>query len=234
VATFYEMAQLSKAVYASPPAPLPAGWTVVSTLAAGAGYFHGLQAAAFTKAGETVIAFRGTQTMVDVAADLQLGTGFNTAHFGAADSFASGFANTPNLSLTGHSLGGAIAQVVGNRASKPFATYNAPGVGVIASRNLLRGTPWMDAIRVGGMLTSAVAAPRQAYRDVRAAFHWCRGVNICLGADAVSQMGLHYGKVVRISGTGYNPVSQHYMDTVLEVLDRSPLRNLTIGDYFAT
>jgi putative lipase involved disintegration of autophagic bodies len=39
------------------------------------------------------------------------------------------------VSVCGHSLGGAIAQIVGSRLRLPFATFNAPGVGLI-SRNL--------------------------------------------------------------------------------------------------
>jgi hypothetical protein len=233
MASFYEMAQLSQAVYDSPPSSVE-GWTLRKFQQAGSGYLHGLQAAAFTKAGETVVAFRGTHTKVDVGADLQLGTGWNTAHFAAAEEFTSEFAGAADLTLTGHSLGGAIAQIVGNRQSKPFATYNAPGVAVIASRNILSGAALMNTIRAGGMMASAVVQPRQAYRDVRAAFHWCRGVNVCLSGDVVSQIGLHYGKVARINGHGINPLNQHYISTVIEVLDKSSLRNLTISDYLAS
>ena len=45
-----------------------------------------------------------------------------------------------------------------------------------------------------------------------------KGVNLCLAGDVVSQIGVHYGKVVRIPGTGWNPATQHGIATVTEVL----------------
>ena len=80
-------------------------------------------------------------------------------------------------------------------------------------------------------VVSATLHPVQAFQDVRATFNKARGVNLCLNADLVSQIGVHYGKVVRISGTGISPISQHRISTVIEVLRTNQVGSITIDSY---
>jgi hypothetical protein len=79
------------------------------------------------------------------------------------------------------------------------------------------------------MLLSAVRHPMQAYRDVRSVFHAVRGVNIRLSMDAVSQMGVHYGRLVTIQGPSASPLTEHRMTTMNEVLATNPIGAQPIG-----
>lgn len=228
MATFYELALLSQAVYAEDPTPT--GWVRLDRAAPGS---YGFQAAAYRSGGETVLAFRGTTASAgDLAADLKLGVGMNTSHFGQAGDFIQDYLTAGDLTLCGHSLGGAIAQTVGNRAKVKFATFNAPGVGVLNSREIITANPGMTAIRLAGAVAGTIFHPVQTAQDIASTFYAVQGVNVCLENDLVSQIGLHYGKVVRIPGTGLSPLSQHSIATVVDVLAASPLRNLRISDYF--
>jgi len=228
MANLYQLSRLAAAVYGD--VPPPDGWTSIGTGAEGR---FGFKAAAYKGSGETVIAFRGTTASAgDVAADLQLGAGMNTSHFGQADDFVQDYLDADGLAFCGHSLGGAIAQIVGNRFDRKFATFNAPGVAVLASRNVLWSNPAMLGVRLAGTVISAIAHPVQAARDVKATFNVVQGVNICLQYDVVSRIGVHYGKVVRIPGTDANPAHQHSISTVVQVLEDNPVGQLRIESYF--
>jgi hypothetical protein len=212
--TVLEMGLMANAVYEDVPS-VP-GWTCTGRRAASR--FNGFQAATFSRGGITVLAFRGTSQGMDVMADLKLGTGMNSTYFSDAESYAFNYQNLPNLYVCGHSLGGAIAQVVGNRRQLKFVTFNAPGVAVVASRNVLEASLTMSAVRTAGMVVSAFRHPMQAMRDVRAAFNEAHGLNVCLQNDAVSKIGLHYGEVLNLPSTSANPLTEHKMDTMLQVL----------------
>jgi len=228
--TLLDLGLLAQAVYGD--AGTPGGWSP-GTTQTGRYDFH---AAVYTRNGETIVAFRGTTASAgDAGADLKLGVGMNTSHFGQAMDFMDQYAPGSDVTVCGHSLGGAMAQVVGNRRELKFATFNAPGVAIVASRNLgelgataLTGTA---VVRGAFSVVSAVFHPVQAYQDVRATFNTARGVNVCLNADVVSRIGVHYGAVVRIPGTGYSPLSQHSIDTVVGVLRTNPVGSLTIDNY---
>ena len=222
--TIRDLGLLAAAVYDALPAVQD--WACPGHLAA-SGSWNGFQAATFTKEGVTVIVFRGTSQAMDVGADLRLGTGMNTSYFSDGEKYAaSAAAPGDNVYVCGHSLGGAIAQVVANRGGYKMVTFNAPGVAVFASRNvrdIATATPWMQAIRVGGALVSTVTNPMQTFRDVRSTFHKVRGLNIRLSYDAVSSIGIHYGEVVTLQGPTMNPATAHYMATVNQVLATNPL-----------
>jgi len=182
------------------------------------GATNGFQAAAFTSQGYVVVAFRGTAQAVDATADLALGVGMNSSYFSQGEEFVDSLGAGPNIILCGHSLGGAIAQVVANRKRVPMVSFNAPGVGVLASRNLADASVAMTAVRTAGMLASAVIRPIQAARDAASIFHRVRGINVCLMNDLVSQIGIHYGEVRRIPGTSVNPLTEHGIKTMNSVL----------------
>jgi pimeloyl-ACP methyl ester carboxylesterase len=222
--TIRDLGLLAAAVYDELPAVQD--WACPGHLAASSSW-NGFQAATFNRDGVTVIVFRGTSQAMDIGADLRLGTGMNTSYFSDGEAYAAGAAPPgDNVYVCGHSLGGAIAQVVANRGGYKMVTFNAPGVAVFASRNvrdLATSTPWMQAIRVGGALVSSVTNPMQTFRDVRSTFHSVRGLNIRLSYDAVSSIGIHYGEVVTLSGPTMNPATAHRMATVNEVLAANPL-----------
>jgi pimeloyl-ACP methyl ester carboxylesterase len=181
----------------------------------------------YTNADERVIAFRGTtKSAGDVAADLKLGFGMNTSHFGQAVAFFDELVKSRKdgrrVIVCGHSLGGAIAQVVANRRDVPFASFNAPGVAIFASRNidqiattLITGTA---KLRLAGAAYSALRHPMQALEDLASAFNSVTGINVRLTWDVVSKIGVHYGAILTLPGTDVNPVTQHSIDTVVAVL----------------
>ncbi len=222
--TIRDLGLLAAAVYEDVPAVQ--GWACPNHLQASSSW-NGFQAATFTKDGVTVIVFRGTSQAMDVGADLRLGVGMNTSYFSDGEDYAAGAAAPgDNVYVCGHSLGGAIAQVVANRGGYKMVTFNAPGVAVFASRNaedIASATPWMTAIRVTGALVGTVTNPMQTFRDIRSTFHTVRGLNVRLSYDAVSQIGIHYGEMVTLDGPTMNPATAHRMATVNEVLATSPL-----------
>ena len=212
MAKLLDLAHMCNAVYENNPTV--SGWKLKRFHKAKGG-LNGFQAASFTNGKETVVAFRGTAQVMDGVADFKLGTGMNSTYFSEGEKFATD--NSPTI-VTGHSLGGAIAQVVANRGGYVMASFNAPGVGVIASRNMLESDATMNVVRIAGMALSALRHPQQMGRDIVNAFNRVEGINICLQHDAVSKIGNHYGKVKRIPGTGINPLKEHGIETVIKVL----------------
>ena len=218
MATVYELGRLSEIVYEEE--------SQIRGLARELGWQTGrvkpssvvgsLQAALFTKGQEQVVAFKGTSEAMDVVADVKIGTGWNSTYYSEAEQFCANHASGPNLVVTGHSLGGGIAQTVGNRQRVPFCSFNAPGVGIIASSNLASTTPQMAAVRITGGLLSVLRHPHQAMRDMQSAFYVVDGLNFRLSGDVVSQIGLHYGQIITLQGTGINQHGIGLMNQILE------------------
>jgi pimeloyl-ACP methyl ester carboxylesterase len=186
----------------------------------------GLQAAHYRRGSESVIAFRGTNlswrlisSAQDLLADLTLGSGMNSGYFRAAENFVSKESCGPDVVLCGHSLGGAIAQIVGNRMGLRFATFNAPGVAVWASRNISEANPVMLGIRTVGMIASAVADPFQAGRDVASAMRVARGLNVRLSSDRVSKYGIHYGAVIDVASIAPESAGELEKHSIKMVVD---------------
>jgi len=230
--TIREMALMANAVYDDQPAVT--GWTTQNRQAA-SGLMDGFQAATFTKDGVTVVAFRGTAQTMDAVADLKLGAGMNSTYFAAGENYMAQYQHLSNVYTCGHSLGGAITQVVANRRGYKFITYNAPGVAVLASSNIGELAVGLvtggNAIRTIGMFASAVRHPMQAARDVGAAFTTVHGLNLCLNADVVSRIGVHYGEVKRIPGTSLDPLTEHKMTTVIEALKSNPIGDRDVASF---
>ena len=240
MANLLQLARLAGAVYDTPPSAVP-GWTATgSRLASAGGIWEGLQAAFYAGPGGGVIAFCGTNlssaaiygSLQDIDADLTLGTGQNSSYFSAAETFCAPYAGRGDVVVCGHSLGGAIAQVVANRMGFRMATFNAPGVGSFASRNWGTGTVGMTAIRMAGTIGGSVRHPVQAYRDMRYAFRAVRGVNVRIEGDAVSAMGVHYGllKTVKSAVKG-SALTQHGIATVLASLEADPIGRQDISSF---
>lgn len=205
------LGQIAAAVYDDEPAYEDG---VRIALSSAGGSLNGFRAAAFRTTGRTVVAFRGTAQAVDWHTNLRLGTGMNTTYFAMAEAFVRNVGIGPSVILCGHSLGGAIAQVVANRLDLPMVSFNAPGVGVLASAELATANPAMTAVRLHGMAASAMLHPVQTVQDIRFASREVLGLNICLTGDVVSRIGLHYGTVVRIPSKSVNPLTEHEMATM--------------------
>lgn len=148
--TLFEYALIADAVYGNADKDNPSqaelgkmGWKCPPELAVydasvfkgGSLWSSGFQGRAFVSGdGQfAVIAYKGTRPTQtsDLVADLKLAMGFVPTQ--AKDALKStvdwqGHLKGRNVSLTGHSLGGALAQVVGLQTGLPFVTFNAPGM----------------------------------------------------------------------------------------------------------
>jgi pimeloyl-ACP methyl ester carboxylesterase len=178
------------------------------------------------------VAFKGTSLKRDMVEDFKLGVGMNTTHYALATAFTSSLpiSKGAKVSVCGHSLGGAIAQIVGNRNQLPFVTFNAPGVALISrnvgevARTVMTGGA---AIRTAGTVLSAVRHPVQAYQDTVAVFHKTVGANLRLEGELVSKIGVHYGRVidVPVPDSSLGVYDLHLMKNVLEALSLSQYRD---------
>jgi pimeloyl-ACP methyl ester carboxylesterase len=219
-----DLGRMARAVYEPSGSDKVDGVGPIARHSAAGTLWDAFQAASYAKGGQTAIVFRGTNDTGDLVTDAALGLGMNSGYYAQAETFVNQHGSA-NVILCGHSLGGAIAQVVGNRMGLPIVTFNAPGVAVIASRNMGSASVAATTVRVAGMLASAVVRPGQAIQDMRAAFNVVRGINIALSGDVVSLIGVHYGRVERIRGLSSNPKTEHKMDTMNTVLSTHELGN---------
>ena len=227
MASISEYARMCDAVYSDDPQV--ESWTRVAFKASGDGWSNAFQGAAFRLGGEIVFACKGTSQKRDVLADLRLGVGMNSSQFSRAEKFIkeTGTGGATTVTVTGHSLGGAIAQIAGHRNKLRFVTFNAPGV-ALYSRNVDQMVASLGiglAIRTVGTVVSAVRHPMQAARDLKAAFRKSNGVNIRLGKDVVGSIGVHMGKVIEIpySGGAMDVMAKHKIGSVIEALGKNPM-----------
>ncbi|GBG14818.1 uncharacterized protein NMK_2419 [Novimethylophilus kurashikiensis] len=120
-------------------------WTVLKTSDVN---LQGFQAAAYQniETGQIIVATRGTEptSKMDLYADLQMGMDGVLAglpnQFVLASNFLSSveaIAGANPISLTGHSLGGSLAEWLGAESHYPTVTYNAYGIGTILAANLM-------------------------------------------------------------------------------------------------
>lgn len=170
---------------------------------------------------EAVVAFQGTDfgnKIGDWYADLQIVVGILPQYCMAADRL---YARTLQvlsgytITLTGHSLGGALAQVIGHWRDSKFVTFNAPGMwGDIQKSKLLSLSSW------GGRSRSSPNDSKLAK------FRASTGRNFRNYLDPVSAYGMHYGPVTRLWVPGLNV---HGMDNMVAKImvskwsDRDPL-----------
>jgi len=228
MATVLDCARLAHAAYGEIPAP--AGWKPVGEhhLATG-GLYGAFQGMAFAQGDTVVITFKGTapgsrSEAGDFGADFKLGWGMNTVQFDQANTYVTKVAKhipmDAKVYLCGHSLGGAIAQIIGNRRRLPFVTFNAPGVGVIVGNvaEVATQSPSMRVVRSIGSVVSMVRHPVQALQDAKSLFYRVQGTNLRLSSDLVSMIGIHYGRVETLP---YSGEKAHSIKTVIQQLKES-------------
>ncbi len=138
MADLYEFAVMSQQAREPNGGTPPAGWTLFVPPTEGAS--TGFQGVAYrnTQTNEIVVAFRGTELTQggDLQSDLQIGLGNVPAQYADAQAFYTrvlGEANakidgTYTVALTGTSLGGGLAQLLGAQTGLTTATFNAPGM----------------------------------------------------------------------------------------------------------
>lgn len=162
---------------------------------------NGMQGGIYQNDKEIICAFKGTmmgsppgQTIVaDMTANVRIALGIIPNQAGGAFALvkaAQEIADGRVVSVTGHSLGGALAQVVGKWCNVPFITFNAPG---------------MKFQIAAGKFN--VFKPKQFYRSLRSSTEPF-GVNFVVTGDPISKFGTHVGKVIRLQNTF--PVGQRH------------------------
>ena len=123
--------------------------------------YKGLRAATYisTNLTQVVIAFRGTDlndgdliSIKDIMADKSFSTGTPSANLIAsvqeAVNYVRGIQNefpNANITLTGHSLGGAVAQIIGKATGYATDAFDAPGAGNLYN-NLLTSVSELSAL----------------------------------------------------------------------------------------
>jgi hypothetical protein len=161
---------------------------------------------------DLVVAFQGTKLTKagDILSDVQIVIGMLPQYCSAALRLferADGAYPGYRISLVGHSLGGAIAQVIGHWTGAPFVTFNAPGVwGDIQRSKILLWAPQnrvrsLRGARIGSPLAKQMAATGRNFRNV---------------LDLVSSYGMHYGPVTRFWGLKF-----HSMDDFVQQIRAS-------------
>jgi hypothetical protein len=157
------------------------------------------------------VAFQGTvpKKIGDLVADLQIVGGILPLYcsaalrlFDVARARLGGYAPY----LVGHSLGGAVAQVIGHWMNIPFVTFNAPGMwGFIQLAKVLDWTP-------DGYYSLKGTFQGTAFDKQRASV----GRNFRNIFDPVSGYGSHYGPVTRFWCGNF-----HSMDDMEAYIKRS-------------
>lgn len=160
-------------------------------------YGDGFQGGIFVdhNGDEAVVAFSGTKGGLTTApvsqnsANLRIGLHVIPNMAGSAYAmvrWAQKHYPAAGLSIVGHSLGGGLAQVVGNWTGVPFISFNGPGM-------------------TGHLKLSAfnVFKPKQMVRSIRSeATGSSLGISFAVRHDIIGNYGKHVGHFIRLDQNG--------------------------------
>jgi len=231
-ATLGEYATLADAVYDA-EADLTRraqGWTCQRRVAAT--LTVGFQGAILDNGREIIVAFKGTAAatrsgVMDLQNDLVLFLNGLPSQAAAADALvrqAAEIAQGKPISLTGHSLGGALCQVVGYWSGKPFVTFNAPPM--LANLVQARLVAWAGAALTPlALLSGLTGSARSLFASGGVGE---QAINYMVRTDIISGVSIrpHYGRIVKLENT-VEGGSDHSMVTMLSLLRMRSLWNRT-------
>jgi hypothetical protein len=188
------------------PDPVLGGWDVRKWETA-TWYGNGFQGGVFADDREVIVAYSGTKggpTTAPVSqntANVRIGVFVIPNMAGAGKElvkWAEGLAGGRPISIVGHSLGGALAQVTGAWSGHPFISFNGPGMAAhlkIAAFNIFK--------------------PRQMARTIKSQ-KTGRAVGLCInvkGDFVGSYGGAHIGEVLEVTAPA-NFGNKHDLATI--------------------
>ena len=214
MATILTYADIARAAYKKPVAFYPEGhliqgwnvkqedWEDGSVLLG-----NGFQGGVFQSNDEIIVGFAGTKNVgSDITADARIALNILPNQCTSAFKMmkrAFEIAKGRPVSCVGHSLGGALAQVMGVWCGVPFVTFNAP--------------PMKNALRAAKV---NIAKPHMMMRTRGKSVN-ADGINFRVDGDIVSAAGLkHVGRVITLKKkSGF---CSHFMDICYELIESDP------------
>jgi putative lipase involved disintegration of autophagic bodies len=179
-------------------------------------YGDGFQGGVFTgddgEGEEVIVAFSGTKGSLRTApisqqtANLRIGVHVIPNMAGSAFDmvrWAQVIYPELKLSIVGHSLGGGLAQVVGNWSGVPFISFNGPGM-------------------AGHLKASAfnIFKPKQMLRSIRSeATGSSQGISFAVRGDLIANYGKHVGTFVPLDHIGTTD-DRHSLQAIRRAFNR--------------
>jgi hypothetical protein len=148
-----------------------------------------------------VLAIAGTQGMAlnDIADDVRIPLHVMPHQASSAWKFYRSVVRDDDefVFIVGHSLGGALAQVLGYWCNRPFVTFNAPGMA-----SIIKAAQW-------NFLKPDVFRRTREAKKFRADGK-ARGINFRISGDAIAKFGRHVGDMIVLNSSG--PFTQRHID----------------------
>jgi hypothetical protein len=206
MATISDYVYIAEDIYNRNGGSQGGGWDI-QKLETATWYGNGFQGGVFVQDSEVIVAFSGTMggpTTAPVSqntANMRIGLHVIPNMAGAAKTLVKWAERYDRpISIVGHSLGGALAQVVGAWSGHPFISFNGPGMArhlQIAAFNIFK--------------------PRQMRRSIKA-LRADDALGICFNVkgDFVGEFGRHIGEVVSLQPAPGR--SKHDLSTIQNCL----------------
>ena len=156
----------------------------------GEGNRNGFKAALYRNSalGAKVLAIAGTEGTAgnDITADLRIPLHTMPRQASSGWKFYESVVQAQDewVFIVGHSLGGALAQVLGYWCNRPFVTFNAPGMA-----SVIGAAQW-------NLLKPEVLKRTWESKKFRSSNGKARGINFRVARDVVGKFGKHVGDVI--------------------------------------